>query len=136
MIITYGGKDYDIQNWEEFRNQVYFLLGEGLTQAFQEEAMRMGLVRTGRYVRGFNHYIKDGELQIDNDAEYAAYLEFGTMEYFDIYGLDSFPQSTIKKFTLNSEQRKKLPSGMNPFAPMRRVLYSQSKVDDIIKRWF
>jgi len=137
MLLNYKGQTYEIVNWDEFRRKVLFLLGEGIVNAIQDEALKLGLFKTGRYIRGFHSYVDEsGQLNIDNDVYYAKYLEYGTFEYFDIYGLDDFPDTPIKKKDLSREERTSLPKGMAPFAPIRRVLYNQEKIDQIIREQF
>ena len=132
-----GIGNVEIVNWDEFRDKVLFLLGTGITQAIQEEAIKLGLYISGRYIRGFHHYVDEiGQLNIDNDVFYAKYLEYGTFEYFDLYGLDDYPDTPIKKKDLSKERRAGLPKGMAPFAPIRRVMYNQSKMDEVIRRMF
>lgn len=138
MIINYKGQNYEIVNWEEFRNSVMFLLREGVVNAIQNEAKRMRLFGEGRYIRGFeaSYVDENGVLHVDNDTEYAGYLEYGTFDFFDAYGLDTFPATPIKKKDLSKSQREEMPKGMMPFAPVRRVLYSQAKMDEVIRRQF
>lgn len=127
----------EITNWIEFRNKVLTQLGIGIEQAMQDEAMKMGLYRTGHYIRGFNHYIdKEGVLNIDNGVFYAVYLEYGTYDYWDVYGLDDYPDKPLKKMNMKKEERIGMPKGMMPFAPMRRILYSQERMDEVIRKWF
>lgn len=139
MIIRHNGKEYEITNWPAFRSQVLWLLGEGIVNEVQSQAQSFGLFQTGRYIRGFNHFVDDtGFLHIDNDVEYAAYLEYGTLSYFDLFGLDDFPESedVIKKKEMSRATRDAMPKGMMPFAPIRRVIYSQEMMNKIIKRQF
>lgn len=132
-----GMGNVEITNWDEFREKVLFLIGTGIVQEIQNEAMRMGLFQSGRYIRGFHHYVDmEGNLNIDNDVYYAPYLEFGTYDYFDIFGLDDYPNTPLKKKDLSKERVKDMEKGMMPFAPMRRVLYNQAKIDAIIERSF
>lgn len=138
MILTVAGLgDVEITNWDAFSKELLTRLGLGISQAMQDEAMKLGLFRSGRYIRGFHHYIdKEGVLNIDNDVYYAIYLEYGTFDYWDLYGLDDYPEKPLKKMNLTPEERIGMPKGMMPFAPMRRILYSQEKIDQIIKEWF
>jgi len=137
LIIEHNGIVYDIINWDEFRKEVLDLLGTGIVQEIQDEAMRMGLYIDGGYIRGFHKYVDEsGELNIDNDKFYAKYIEFGTYDYFDIFGLDDFPEKPLKKKDLPKKRVAEMEKGMMPFAPMRRVLYNQSKMDAIIERQF
>jgi len=72
MLLNYKGQTYEIINWDEFRRKVLFLLGEGIVNAIQDEALKLGLFKTGRYIRGFHSYVDEsGQLNIDNDVYYA-----------------------------------------------------------------
>lgn len=133
-ILIINGQVYEILNWEEFRRQVMFLLGETLMNAIQDEAIKQGLFQTGDYVRGFHWTVdNDGSLVIENDVPYAMHLEYGTFEFGLTYAPDSFPSSPLpKKKDLSMHQRASYPRGMQPFAVIRRVIYNDARMTKII----
>lgn len=134
-LITVDGQTYDIQNWEQFQQEFLFLLGQELVNSIQDEAIRMKLFDSGRFVRGINASVDGDTVTISADTPYAAYLEFGTLEFGASYGDDSFPERPFpKKKNLSRDARKKYPRGMQPFAPFRRVLYNENKMKKAIKR--
>jgi hypothetical protein len=67
-----------------------------------------------------------------------SYLEYGTYSYWQKFGLKTFPEpgypAIPKKKEISYEERKKLPKGMQPFAPFRRVLWNEAKMGDIIEK--
>ena len=112
---------------EESKRRLNGFVVEQLTHRWEsliiEEVSTMGLYDMGT-LAGRYRIIGEGEnTKIENDVGYAAYIEFGTFAYFDIFGIDDFPNKPDpKKKNLSSKQRKSYPKGMQPFAPVRRAM--------------
>lgn len=137
MIINHGGKAYDIQNWVEFEKQLMFLLANEIEKAIQDEAMKMGLFIDGTFIRGIRAQVKDGKIVVSSDAAYGAYLEYGTYEFGFSFSEDSWPTHPFpKKKDISWSARQGFPRGMQPFAPFRRIMYSQNRMNTVIKEAF
>ena len=70
----------------------------------------------------------------DGATNYPAALEFGTMEFGGAYDDFTYPVSPVKKKNMSRSQAEGYPRGMNPFAPIRRVLYNDAKMAQIIEK--
>jgi len=106
-----------------------FKLGALIVNSIKEKVRKMNLVSDGggEFLQGWDFRTTKKGLTIFNSQEYADYLEYGTFAYFDSFGLDSFPETPDpKKKDLDAEARKAFPRGMQPFAPVRRVVYNES----------
>jgi hypothetical protein len=138
MIITYNGVRYEITNWKEFEEKLLNAIGFSLTNEVRKEIDRMKLVQSGHLRQSIVHTVDNGELILTSLAPYAVYLEYGTYDYWKIYGATSFPRKGYphipKKKELTPEQKKGLPKGMQPFAMFRRVLYNPNVMAKVIDR--
>jgi hypothetical protein len=77
------------------------------------------------------------KLYIENTTPYFQYIEWGTYEYWDTYGLDSFPKNTEpKKKDMLPEERKLYKKGMQPFSPIRKVLYNNNLMSSLVSKAF
>ncbi len=130
--------EYAVDISEEEIQKKLRVLGELIAQEIRNLAIRMGLKDTGDYIQGFSVTIENGVIIIENRTKYAEHLEFGTFEYKAKSGTDKFPKSLDpKKKNLNTkEEREALPSGMQPFAPIRRVLFNKNLMNNLIRRVF
>ncbi|MHA1168700.1 MAG: HK97 gp10 family phage protein [Candidatus Hodarchaeales archaeon] len=121
---------------EKIVRKILFAWGSLIVIEIQRMIEEIPLKDGSEFWQGIHHWVDDDlVLNIASNVEYAKYLEYGTYTYFKISGLGSFPeQITAKKKDLSRKERKGLPKGMQPFAPFRRVLYSQSLMDGLFVR--
>lgn len=137
MILEYNGQMYEIENWDEFKHTLLDAIGTQLVFAAESEMLRMKLWDNGSYAGGNSYVVKGDEVILENSAPYAVYLEYGTFDYFKTYGLNSFPvpgyPAIPKKKEIGRKAREKLPAGMQPFAPYRRILYNENKMKQVIE---
>lgn len=135
MIIRFQGKKYEITNFDEFAGKLLNAIGFQAENEIRREIDKMQLVDTGSLRTSLTVDVDGNTLEIGSTVPYAPYLEYGTFDYFQRFGLGSFPRSPIpKKKTLSAEDREGLPRGMAPFAMFRRVLWNQNKMADIITK--
>jgi len=135
MNIVYEGQEYEITNWEEFQFKLLSAIAFQIESNIIQQINTLGLVDTGDFKKRLRVYVKDNEIIIENSAEYAVFLEYGTLQYYQNYKPDSFPTSPHKKKkNMKPEERKKYPKGGQPFAPIRRVLYNKAKLKQIIDK--
>ena len=140
MIISFNGWLYEITNWEEFQKQLLTSLGPEVEDAIVKGIDRMDLISpkgVGEFFQSIKSSVSGDTLTLYSDAPYAAYLEYGTFDYERYYSPDFFPRTPHKKKTRPTKMSKaanaRYPKGMQPFAPFRRVLYNQSKMNKAIK---
>ena len=134
MILNYEGQAYEITNWDEFQNKLLWAIGFQIESEIIKQINDLRLVDIGLFKR-ISSNVVNGELIITSDAPYAQYLEYGTLAYFKRYKEDSFPLTPYpKKKDSTKEARKKMDSGMQPFAPFRRVMWNQNKMALIIDK--
>ena len=138
MIISKDGVDYEIINWPEFKRKLLNAIAVQLENAIVTEVNRMKLVDKGWLKRVDSKVEGDSIIITFPQADYAVFLEFGSFDYWKLYGKDDFPvpgyPSIPKKKELKGKERKGLPKGMQPFAPIRRVLYNKEKMSDVISK--
>lgn len=145
MIIQHQGVNYEIENWEEFKHKLLNAIGFQLTIEIKNESDRMKLMSdkkknsaSGHLRQSYAHVVESGELVVTSSAPYAVYLEYGTYDYWKIFGATSYPEpgypSIPKKKELTRKQREGMPKGMQPFAMFRRVLYNQNVMAKVINR--
>lgn len=130
MILNIDGRKVNVTNWPEFKKQLLFVIGQGVAQAIREEIKRLKLVDTGQFAR-IKAVVDGDSIVLTSDAPYAVYLEFGTL---DMFNADSFDMKVRRKSEMSKEERKAAPKGIAPFAPFRRILFNQKKMEMIIKR--
>ena len=134
QIINVNGQSYEIENWEEFSEKLLTAIGFQVESEIVRQINELRLVDTGHFKQSFTSEVQGTELVITSSAPYAVYLEYGTYDYWKAFGLENFPETPDqKKKDLPREQARKLPRGMQPFAPVRRVLYNQKKMGRIIE---
>ena len=130
-----GIGDVEITNWEEFRDKLLQAVGFQVVAEIQNQIKKMTLIDTSEYWQSIDSEVENGELIVFSTVPYAPYLEYGTLQYWNIYGLQKFPSKPHpKKKDLSSERRKDYPRGMQPFAPFRRVFYNENKMGQIIQK--
>jgi hypothetical protein len=139
MILTVDGQKYEITNWDEFQKKFLSAIGFQLQSEIRKQVDRMNLIGSTRQLRlGTDFIVQGNELTMTSSAPHAVYIEYGTYDYWEQYGQSSFPDPgypTIpKKKELKPSQRRGMPKGMQPFAPFRRVLWNQKKMDQIINK--
>lgn len=135
MRLTHNGQVYEITNWNEFKETLLEAIGFQVVTSIQKEIVKMKLWDTGQYRKGVLSEVKNGELVLTNTEPYAIYLEYGTYSYWSKHGLSSFPETPDpKKKDITRKQASKLPKGMQPFAPYRRVLWNEKKMKQVINR--
>lgn len=98
-VISINGQSYEVTNWDVFEKKILKGIGFQTENEMRNMTDRMALVDTGEYKRSFHSEVKTEGLIITNTAPHAIYLEYGTYEYFDIYGLDDFPTTMDPKKT-------------------------------------
>jgi len=131
-VLTYKVKTDKEFSDQELDNRL-FILGELIINEVKTLIRRMMLVESGAYLQGWFSKVSSGSLVIENTQPYALYLEYGTYEYHNIFGDEDFPEVTqpkkkdLKQFGISTAG---LPKGIQPFAPVRRVLYN----DDLMSR--
>jgi len=137
VIINIDGTNVEIVNWPEFKKKLLTGVGFMLASEISKEVSRMKLVDTGQ-LRRWNSEVVGDEVIVWSDAPHAIYLEYGTFDYFKHFGVENFPDpgypSIPKKKELSAKERKGMPVGMQPFAPVRRTLFNDSKMKVIIEK--
>jgi len=140
MIISFNGWLYEITNWEEFQKQLLTLVGAEVETSIVKEIKKQDLISPGgsaEFFQSIRFNVSGDILKVYSDVPYAGYLEYGTLNYNTYYSPDSFPTVPHRKKTRPTKMSKALhaqyPSGMQPFAPFRRVIYNQSKMDKAIR---
>lgn len=109
------------------------ILGELIINKVKDNIRKLNLIQTREYLQYWNAKVLRGELVIESTQEYAKYLEYGTYSYFSDYGLETFPKNVEpKKKDLTRSQAKVLRKGMQPFAPVRRVIYNERIMNDLV----
>lgn len=121
---------------EEYIKASMEVLGELIIQKIRENIDKMGLIGTGALKQHWVSSYSNGVLRIESTEEHSSYLEFGTYEGWTKYGLDNYPENTIKKKDLPKEIAKKFPKGIMPFAFVRRVIYNPIIMQDLIQTAF
>jgi len=132
IVINIEG-DYD----EEQINKAMIILGELVINKVKQYVRDMDLIESGAFLQGWFSNWDGHTLTIENTQEYALYLEYGTYGYFKQFGEDNFPDpSHPKKKDIEVSLRKQFPSGVQPFSPVRRVLYNEAILSDLVSKAF
>jgi len=138
----------EITNMDEFKKEVQAhvakkLVGVGklIKSEIKNEVEKMHLMGTppNLFQRGYFTSVEtkgdEVSLIIETGLSYAVYLEYGTYSYFDSFGVSSFPATPDKKkMHMTAKEKKNYPKGMQPFAPMRRVLWNEQKMKNILSK--
>jgi hypothetical protein len=135
MKLNVDGQVYDITNWDEFKDDLLTAVGLQIEDEIVMQINKLRLVDTGRFKGSIKSTVVGGDLIITSDAPYAKYLEYGTFEYWQTFGKNSFPKSPDpKKKNMTRKQASAYLKGGQPFAPFRRVLYNQNIMSRIINK--
>lgn len=136
MILNFDGQSVEITNWEEAKKKFLNAIGFQVEAAVNKNINSMRLVDTGTFKIRNKAKEVNGEVVITNTAPHAVYLEYGTLEYWNRYGLERFSDFHKKKKDMSAKEKETYPRGMQPFAPYRRVLYNREVMTRIInKAW-
>jgi hypothetical protein len=117
-------------------NKMLFVMGELILNKIKEYVRQMELVDTGAYLQGWFASVSNNKIIIENTQSYAGYLEYGTYQYHDMFDEETFPNPVEpkKKDMITKADRESYPKGMQPFAPVRRVLYDDLIMTDIVQK--
>jgi len=119
---------------DAYINKSMFILGELIVNEIKKQVRIMKLQVTGDYLQGWFANWDGKKLDIDNRMPYAPYLEYGTFTFGGSYTVNDFPGIMFpKKKDLPRAQAAVFPKGMQPFAPVRRVLYNETKMKRLIR---
>jgi hypothetical protein len=115
-------------------------LGKLIVREVKKQILLMDLVDTGEYLNSVKYEIHSGRLYIIVDTPYAEALEYGTYNLASKNETD-FPETakdskSMKKKDMDILTASKLPKGMIAFAPIRRVLYNQRLMQDLVNLAF
>ena len=138
----------EITNMDEFKKELREHLlksfkGVGLLveSEIRREVEKMSLMGAPPtlWQRGYHSYAEINgdkvELTIETGLPYAVYLEYGTYDYWSTFGLEGFPSTPLrKKKDSTKKQRDGMPKGMQPFAPIRRVMWNNQKMENILSK--
>lgn len=118
-------------------NRAMFILGELIINKVKDNIRDMNLINTGAFLQGWFSNWSNNTLTIENTQIYAYYLEYGTYGYWDQFGEEKFTDPMHpKKKDIDAELRSAFPTGMQPFAPVRRVLYNDAVMTELITKAF
>ena len=118
-------------------NQAMIILGELVINKVKDNIRAMDLIQSGDLLQHWFSKWDGTTLTIDNTHEYAKWIEFGTYGYWTQYGMDNYTDPVHpKKKDMAAKLRKQFPKGMQPFAPVRRVLFNSNIMNDLIKEAF
>ena len=133
MKVTIEGEEIEITNWNEILQKIGFQLEKKI----REKARDMRLVDSGRFIQSIYSEVGNEELYVGTGVFYGNYLEYGTLGYWQRYGLGNFPtKPDPKKKNMSESQKAGYPKGMQPFAPFRRVLYNKKIMTEVINNAF
>lgn len=118
---------------EQFGKRINFAISEQIAQGVRREIEKMNLIDTSEFWQSIQIY-PDGSGVFSDDPK-AVFLEYGTMEYWQQYGLNTYTDPVHpKKKDMSNSEKKTYPKGMQPFAPFRRVVYNPNKMSAIVAR--
>jgi len=139
----------EITNIDEFKQELndfvskrMKIAGHDILKAITRKVEDMELIGKGALrQRGYFTHVEQSQdevsLILETGLSYAVYLEYGTYSYFNRYGLNSFPNKPDpKKKNMSPNQRKEYPKGMQPFAPIRKVLWNKQVMEEIFSDAF
>jgi len=138
MVVVEFELDEEFGIDEDMIPQFLKIVGELIINRVKVKVRQMGLIGPagvgGAYLQGWFSTVKGNKLVLENTQEYAIYLEYGTYAYWSQYGFDGFPETmALKKKNLPKSVSKNLFKGMQPFAPVRRVIYSEQEMIPILQ---
>lgn len=142
MMLNIGGQRVEVTNFDEWKAELLSKIALFVETEIENNVERMGLVGQGKGGPNLSgSYIareENGEIFITSTAEHAIYIEFGTLKYWQLFGEDTFPEPGYpnyhpKKKELPAKEAKQFPSGMQPFAVIRRVIWNQKVMERVIR---
>lgn len=121
---------------QEIANKVN-ILGELIIEKIRENIRAMNLIVSGELLQRW-HASFDGEiLTIESGTKYGQFLEYGTYEYWSNYGFEDYPEiPDPKKKNIDVQLRSLYPKGVQPFAFVRKVLYNEKIMNDLVSQAF
>lgn len=123
--------------YNEDLNKAMTILGELVINKIKDNIRSMDLMDGDLLLQNWIARFDGKKLSIDNTQEYMIYLEYGTYDYWNKYGLEGFPSiPDPKKKDISRSQAKKLPKGVQPFAFIRKVLYNNVIMTELISQAF
>lgn len=132
-----GLGNVEITNWDEVEHKILDSIGFQIVTEVKRNIRQMKLIETGDLLTSIGSEVVGNELVVFSTVKYAPYLEYGTLAYWEKYGLENFTQPLHpKKKDMTPEQRKKFPKGMQPFGLFRRVFHNEQKMKEIIQNGF
>lgn len=135
VLMIPGLGEVEITNWDEFERGFLFKVGELTVNAIQEQIIAMRLFDKGEFIRSIEARVRGDTLTIESSDPKSVYLEYGTLAFGAQYTEESFPKRPYpKKKDISRAAALRFPKGMQPFAPFRRVIYSETKMASIITR--
>jgi len=143
MILNIQGMRVEVTNFDEWKAELLGKIALFVEAEIENNVERMGLVGQGKSGPNLSgSYIareENGEIFITSTAAHAIYLEYGTFQYWQLFGEGSFPDPGYpnfhpKKKELPAKEAKQFPRGMQPFSPIRRVIWNQKVMEGIIKK--
>ncbi len=124
---------------DEVRDIRLKILGELIINRIKQNIRDMELIadKGGDYLQGWSSAVNNGVLRIENTKSYAIYLEYGTYSYWTIHGPDSYTEPPDpKKKDMEPSERANYPKGMQSFAPVRKVIYNEVIMEELVKEAF
>lgn len=115
------------------------ILARLIEARIKQNVRQMDLMQDGGgfFLQGWNVDYQNGIIAIENTQPYAVFLEYGTYTYWQQYGQESYPATPDpKKKDIDPVLAKRFPKGMQPFAPVRRVIFNVAIMSDMIQRSF
>ena len=109
-----------------------------LCSEIQKEIVRMELIDTGALLASLNNFTLNGNTATITLPDYAEALEYGTYEFSSKSETD-YPENagdslSKKKKDMPPELAKRLPTGMIPFAFIRRVIYNKDLMTKLVEK--
>ena len=110
-----------------------------LRKEFQKEIVRLELIDTGLLLSSFNVFKIENNKIIFTLPDYAEALEFGTYSLGEttsetMPNEDSSVAYSLKKKNLPPEIAKKLGKGMVSFSFIRRVIYNENLMQELVQK--
>jgi len=115
------------------------ILGELIINKIRDNIRDMDLIipGSGALLQRWNSSFNGKVLVVESGTKYGEYLEYGTYSYFSQYGFEDYPEfPDPKKKDLSRQARKMFPKGMQPFAFVRKVIYNESIMNDLVAEAF
>jgi hypothetical protein len=124
---------------EEWINQRMKILGELIINRVKKNIRDMNLISEGggQYLQGWLSKFDNGVLIIENTQKYSDYLEYGTYAYWNKNQLTGYTDPPDpKKKHLTNKDKKLFPKGMQSFAPLRKVMFNEKIMEELLTEAF